>query len=219
MVWPWVLGVIVLLIALLCWTRVGALIALGDETAVDVKVGLFHFQVVPGREKAPKKKKPRKAKPEAEEEGEERPRSKPTLEDIRDGLTTLLPPLKRALRRTRRGIRVNPMCLALTLGGQEDPAATAKLYGEINAGIWAGMPTLERLLDIPDPRIHTEVDFQAERTRVEGTLGVTIRIGTLLAVGFGIAIPALRWFLRFTKRHRKTKQPLPAPEKSGAGAA
>ena len=218
MVWRWVLGIIVLLIALLCWTRVGALVTLGDETTVDVKVGLLHIQLVPGKERAPRRKKPKTEAPESGTAGEKK-RSKPTLEDIRDAVDTLLPPLKRALHRTRRGIRVAPMRLTLTVGGQEDPAAAAKLYGEINAGIWVWMPPLEQFLNIPDPQIHTEVDFQAEKTQVEGTLGVTIRIGTLLAVGAGIAIPALRWFLRFTKRHRETKQPLPAPEKSGAGAA
>lgn len=217
MVWRWILLGLILLIALLCWTRAGALVTLGDTVCVDVKVGLFRFQVVPGRVKAPKKKKPKKEEADTGE-GKKKSIPKPTLEDIRDAVRTLAPPLKRALRRTRRGIRVAPLRLSLTLGGQEDPAAAASLYGEINAGIWSGMPVLERLLDIPDPQLHTEVDFMAERTQVEGTVGVTIRIGTVLAVGFGIAIPALRWFLRFTRRHRKKKS-LPAPEESGAGAA
>lgn len=216
MVWRWILGVLVLLIALLCWTRAGALITLGDALAVDVKVGLFRFRVVPGK---PKKKKPKKEE-QAVGEGAEKKSSvpKPSLEDIRDAARTLLPPLKRALHRTRRGIRIHPLCLALILGGREDPAAAANLYGEINACIWTGMPPLEQLLDIPDPRIHVEVDFEAEQTRVEGTVGVTIRIGTVLAVGFGIAVPALRWFLRFLKRHR-TRKSTPVPEESGAGAA
>lgn len=216
MLWRWILLGLILLIALLCLTRAGVLVTLGDALTVDVKLGLFRFRVVPGK---PKKKKPNKEEKRGEEgAGEKRSVPKPHSEDIRDAVRTLLPPLKRALHRTRRGIRIAPLRLALTLGGREDPAAAAKLYGEINAGIWAGMPPLERVLDIPDPRIHTEVDFQAERTRVEGTVGVTIRIGTVLAVGFGTAIPALRWFLRFLKRQRKRKS-MPAPEESGAGAA
>ena len=139
-----------------------------------------------------------------------------SLEEIWDAVRTLAPPLKRALGRTRRGIRIAPLRLSLALGGQEDPASAAKLYGELNAAVWAGMPVLEQLLDIPDPRIHTEVDFNAEKTRTEGTLGITIRIGTALAVGAGIAVPALRWFLRCMKKHRKKK---PAPERSGVAAA
>lgn len=214
MVWRWILGVLVLLIALLCWTRAGALVTLGDTVTVDVRVGLFRFRAVPGR---PKEKKPKKEKKDAEVGAEKKSSvPRPGLEDIRDASRTLLPPLRRALRRTRRGIRISPLRLALTLGGQEDPAAAAKLYGELNAAIWTGMPPLEQVLDIPDPQLHTEVDFEAERTRAEGTVGITIRIGTLLAVGFGIAVPALRWFLRFLRRHRKSA---PVAEESGAGAA
>lgn len=217
MVWRWVLGILALLGLLLCWTRAGVLVTLGDALRVDVKLGLLRFQVVPGKEK---KKKPPKKKPE-EEDGEasgeagEKSRSKPSLEEIRDAVRTLSPPLKRALGRTRRGIRIQPLRLSLILGGKEDPAAAAKLYGELNAALWAGMPQLERLLDIPDPRIHMEVDFDGEGNRAEGTVGVTIRIGTALAVGFGIGVPALWWLLRYMRGHRK-KKPRPLPEMSGA---
>lgn len=215
MVWRWALGILALLIVLLCRTRAGVLVTLEDAVRVDVRLGLLRFRVVPGREK---KKKPPKKKGAPEEEGgaEKKKRSvpKPSLADIKDAVRTLAPPLKRALARTRRGIRVEPLRLSLILGGKEDPAAAAKLYGELNAAVWGGMPQMERLLDIPDPRIHMEVDFDGEETRTEGTVGVTIRVGTALAVGFGIAVPALRWFLRYMRRHRKEKQ-RPAPAASG----
>lgn len=215
MVWRWVLGILVLLILLLCRTRAGVLVTLGDALRVDVKLGWFRFQVVPGRER---QKKPPKEKDETARDGgeeEKKSRSKPSLEEIQDVVRTLLPPLKRALARTRRGIRVEPLRLSLILGGREDPAAAAKLYGELNAAVWAGMPQLERLLDIPDPRIHIEVDFDTEESRTEGTVGAAIRIGTALAVGFGIGIPALRWLLHYMRRHRKEEKQRPAPAASG----
>ena len=101
------------------------------------------------------------------------------------------------------------------LGGQEDPAAAAQAYGEIQAAVWTGMPLLERLVDVRDVYIHTDVDFMASAAAVEGEAGVTIRIGTLLAMGFGLAFPALGWFLRWRKRckarppkpERKIKKP------------
>lgn len=217
MIWRWILVVLVLLILLLCWTRTGVLVTLRDAVRVDVKLGWLRLQIVPGKKKPTKKKKPKKEEKE-EEKKEKKSFPKPSFADIQDALRTLGPPLKKALGRTRRGIRIDPLRLSLAIGGREDPAAAAKLYGEINAGIWAGMPALEQLLDIPDPRIHTETDFDAEKTQVEGTLGITIRIGTVLAIGFGIAVPALLWFLRYMRKHRK-KKPLPAPEESGARAA
>ena len=215
MVWRWVLGILALLILLLCRTRAGVLVTLGAALRVDVKLGWFRFQVVPGRER--QKKPPKKKDETARDGGEEEKKSpsKPSLEEIRDAVRTLLPPLKRALARTRRGIRVEPLRLSLILGGREDPAAAAKLYGELNAAVWTGMPQLERLLDIPDPRIHIEVDFDAEESRTEGSVGAAIRIGTALAVGFGIGIPALRWLLHYMRRHRKEEKQRPAPAASG----
>lgn len=216
MAWRWILGVLFLLVLLLCRTRAGVLVTLGDAVTVDVKAGLFRFRVFPGKKKPPGRKKS-KGKPDAGGNGEKkRSIPKPSLEDIRDAVRTLAPPLKKALHRTRRGIRIAPLRLSLTVGGRADPAAAAELYGELNAAVWTGMPVLERLLDIPDPRIHSEVNFEAEGTQVKGTVGISIRVGTVLAVGFGIAVPALRWFLRYTRGHRKKG---PAPEESGARAA
>ena len=214
MVWLWILGIIVLLIALLCRTRVGAWAAFGgEELRLDVKFGLLRIHILPAKPKKPKAEKPKKEKkrkkPKKEPE-EERPKPKLsfTLEDGKDALRTMLPPLKRALRRFGRGIRVKPLRLSLVLGGLEDPAASAQLYGEIQAAVWTGMPLLEKLLDVRDVRIRTDVDFMAPNTAVEGEVGVTIRIGTLLAMGFGLAFPALGWFLRWRKRC-KTRPPKP----------
>ena len=71
-------------------------------------------------------------------------------------------------------------------------------------------------MNIPDPRIHVGIDFDEGKTKAEGTAGISIRIGTLLAVALGVGIPALRWFLRFQKE--KKQQTGAAPEtKKGTG--
>ena len=54
------------------------------------------------------------------------------------------------------------------------------------------------------------------KTKLEGEVGVTARIGTLLAVGATIGFPALKWFLGFQKKH---KQPQPAKEPEQAAPA
>lgn len=214
MVWLWILAVILLLTALLCRTRVGVwAVFSGGDLRLDVKFGLLRVHILPAGPKKPKK--PKEEKPPKEEKEKEPKKPKPrlsfTLEDGKDALRTLFPPLKRALRRTRRGIRVKPLRLSLELGGQEDPAAAAQLYGELQAAVWTGMPLLERLLDIRDPYIHTGVDFNAPAAAAEGEIGVTLRIGTLLAAGFGMAFPALGWFLRWRQRCRTRP---PKPEKT-----
>ena len=205
MLW-WILGVLAALLLLLCLTRVGMQVVLKNGSAmVDVKVSLFRIRVYPGKEK----NEPKQGKKPGKGGGEKKALPKFALEDIKDAVKTLWPPLRRALDRTRRGLRIAPLDLSLTLGGLEDPAKTAELYGWLHAGMWNAMPALEKLIHIPDPHLHIGVDFNTEKTSVEGEIGVTARIGTLLLTGLGAGIPALRWFLRYQK---KMKQQKPAPQ-------
>ena len=207
----WILGILAFLLVWLCLTRVGAQVTLsGGSTVVDVKFGLFRFRVFPGKKKPKASKEQDAEKTEKPKKKQEKqPLPKPAFSDIKDAVGTLWPPLKRALDRTRRGIRIHPLTVSLILGGADDPAAAAEQYGYLQAAIWTGMPVLEKVLDIPDPRIHTDIDFDALEPLIEGTVGVTARIGTLLGVGLSVAIPALRWFLRFRK---KAKETTPAPQ-------
>lgn len=222
-----IVTVVVLLMVLLCLTRVGVRAAFGGgEFRLDARVGPLRIHILPAKAKKPKAGGARKGKGPKEPKGPKKPKkpkeagAKPSIawEDVRDALETLLPPLGRALNRTRRGVRVQPLRLSLTLGGQEDPAASAQLYGELQALVWGGMPRLEALVDIREPSIHMDVDFTAPETAAEGEIGITFRIGTLLAVGFGLAVPALKWFLRWRKRC-KTRPPKPEKRKKKAGDA
>ena len=209
----WILGILVLLLVWLCLTRVGAQVTLsGGSAVVDVKFGLFRFRVFPGKKKAQTSKEKTSEKPEKPKEKKEtKPMPNPSLGDIKDAVRTLWPPLKRALDRTRRGIRIHPLTVSLILGGADDPAAAAEQYGYLQAAIWTGMPVLEKVLAIPDPCIHTDIDFDAPEPLIEGTVGVSARIGTLLSVGLSVAIPALRWFLRFRKKAKQKTTPAPQP--------
>lgn len=203
----WILGVLAALLLLLCLTRVGAQIVLKDGSAtVDVRVSVFRIRVYPKKETAETEKKEKKQK----EKESKKAVSKPSLADIKDAAKTLWPPLKKAVGRVRRGIRIDPLDLSLTLGGQEKPDKTAELYGYLHTGMWTVMPVLEAGLDIPDPHLHIGIDFTSAQTAAEGELGLTARIGTLLAAGLTVGIPALRWFLKYRKKMKQqtpTKQP------------
>lgn len=219
MLWLWILAALAVLIVLLCYTRVGVRAALGSGTlTLDARAGLVHIRILPAKEK--RKKTAESAKKSEKTAGEKAkkpkaPLPKPSLADIQDAVHTLAPPLKRALRRTRRGIRIQPLQLCITVGGREDPAAAAELYGYLHAGVWTGMPVLEQLLVIPAPYIHIGMDFDSPDTIAEGELGISARIGTLLAAAIGVGIPALRWFLRYQKKH-KQQTPAQAPEHAAA---
>ena len=189
-------------------TRVGVHAVFGSETLLlDAKIGWFRIHILPAKDSDKEEKKREKKEADHTESTEETKKkagfSKPPMEDIRDAVSTLWPPLKRALDRTRRGLRIHPMNLSVILGGGEDPASAAQLYGELHAGVWSVMPLLEQLLVIPEPHIHIGLDFQADQTVLEGELGVSARIGTLLAVAATVGFPALKWFLRYQKKQKK----------------
>lgn len=219
MLWLWILGVLAALIVLLCQTRVGVHAAFcAGALTLDARIGPLHIRILPARkrnEKAAKAVKEAEKTVEAKPKKSKAPLMKPSLADIKDAVHTLAPPLKRALGRTRRGIRIHPLQLSVTVGGREDPAAAAELYGYLHAGVWTGMPVLEQWLVIPAPYIHIGIDFDAVDAAAEGELGVTARIGTLLAAALGAGIPALRWFLRYQKKH-KQQTPAQAPEHAAA---
>lgn len=204
MLWLWVLGILAALLVLVCLIRVGAQVTLAEGAAVvDARVSLLHIRVFPGKWR-PETEEKQKTKTAGDTE--KRAEKALSFAEIQEAGRTLWPPLKRALARTRRGILVKPMHLAVTLGGMEDPAGAAQIYGWIQAAVWTGMPELERVLDIRDLQFHVDVDFCASETALEGTVGITLRIGTLLAVAFGVGIPALRWFLQNQKRRKKAAQ-------------
>ena len=191
----WITLAVLLALAIFLWRlRLGLYVVFGrGQAAADLTIGPFRVRLVPSKEA---KKEPK----DLAEAAKKIP--KPKLEDLQDAARTLWPAAKKALRRTRRGIRVDPLRLSATLGGAEDPAAAAELYGGLHALVWTGMPALEKLVVIRDPGIHLGIDFDAQETRAEGELGISIRLGTLIAVGTQLAVPAIGWLRRFMKRRR-----------------
>lgn len=213
----WILGILAAIVVALCLVPVGVRVRLtGRDAEVDLRLAWLSIRLYPQPpEKAEKEKKPSKNAKPAEQQpkpAEQKPKPakpRPALHvsraDVLDAIRTLWPPLKRALERTRRGIRVSPMELRITLAGAEDPAEAAVRYGKVQAAVWTGMPVLENLLEIRDPYVGVRIDFNAQETRAEGTIGVSARIGTLLRAALGVGIPALRWLLRFRKRQTAAK--------------
>ena len=240
MTWLWILGIIGFLLFLLCMTRVGAWGKVsGSELTLDIKFGVFRIHILSKKAKKPNpKKEAKKAAREAEaaakkaaqkaekdaaraKRKEEREpfscktaRLKELLADVREAVDAIWPPLKRGLKRIGKGIRIQPLQLSLTIGGQEDPAQAAQLYGYLHAAVWTVMPALEQLLTIPDPYLHVGMDFDSPDTKVEGEAGISIRVGTLIAVGFTVLIPALRWFLKWNKKKKQAQKPV---KKAAAG--
>ena len=204
MLFLWILGILVLLLLLICLLRIRILVEADQAVTLKLRIGPIIRQLYP----TIKKNEP---KPEKQSNGTEKKRTipKPTVSDLRDAYYALKPAVIKALRRTRRSIRIYPLDITVILGGRTDPAETAETYGYASAAVWTLMPALEQLLTIPDPRIHLDMDFEAEKTRLHGSVGVDIRIGALLMIALDAAIPAIRWLFKYMKKpNNATKQPL-----------
>lgn len=204
-----ILGVIAALIVVILCLRVSVTASFGDELHVTAQIGPVKLQVVPPPEKKPKKKKPKKEK--AAETGKQPVKEKKKLNlhlttaDIRAALSAVWRAIQGALRRAGRRIRIDPMCVSIVLG-DENPANTAEWYGWVNAAVWTVMPWLEKTVHMPDPQVHMEMDFNAFETKVSGTVGISYRIGDLLAIGFAAAGPLLRFLIPFLKRQKAMKK-------------
>ena len=208
MIWILIIGIILALLLLLLMTRVGVNLKFDqDVLLLDLKIGLFSIRLLPGSEKKKKETEEKKPDQTAKAEPVQKKQCGLSFRDIKEMLSTLWPPLKKALNRTRRGIRIHPLTVSVIVGAANDPAAGAELYGWIHAGVWTVMPQLEQVLVIPKPSIHVGIDFDEIKTKLEGSLGLSSRVGTLLRAGLTIAIPALKWFLKW-KKQQKTEDVL-----------
>ena len=185
-----ILGILIVLLTLISRLRLGLLAAIaGGEPTLSLRIGPASIHLYPPRKEASP--------------------AVPVSEDLKDAWTVLWPPIRRALARTRRGIRIDPLDLSVTVGGAEDPAEAARTCGMLEMLVWTVMPALEQLLVIPHPHIHVGVDFDVGKTRLDGTAAVTIRLGTLAAVVLGAGIPVLRWFLKLQKRDTQPSKETP----------
>lgn len=200
--WAITLGGLSALFLIICLIRVGVTVELDTVVSLDIHIGPFRIHIDPSQ---PSGKKTEEKKKEFDAKALKRftktfPR--PTLQEIKDAIAYFAPVLRRTLERTRRSVRIHPLQLFVKIGGAEDPAAMAELYGYANAAVWTWMPKLEQLLVIPDPQIHLELDFDGVKTVFQGKIGVSIMIGDLFLIGLGAGIPAVKWFLKFKKTHK-----------------
>lgn len=200
-----IIGILVLIFLLISLIRVGAVIEFGEERILSLAVGPLRLKILPAKEKKEKKKKePRKKKEKTEKPKDTAPKKKKkiTLQKVKELWGILWPALKKTLRRVGRGIRVSPLRLSITVGG-DDPAKVAETYGWLSQAVWGVMPQLEKLMDIRKPYIHTGFDFDAHKTALSGKVGITMRIGTGFAIVFGLIGPGIRALTVLTKNEEK----------------
>lgn len=199
------LGIIILILILLLILPVGADAAyIGNVFSLAVKVGPFKIGILPAKPKDGKEKKPKKEKKTSAEtdasavkkaKKEPKPKQKLTFEDImgivRLGLS--------ALGRFRRSISIDKLMLHLVTAGP-DPYSAVMNHGYFNAAIGAILPLLHRAFKVRDEDIYSEIDFEADKLKIDARLVLTIRIWEILLIAFCAAFGFIKWLLRRRRR-------------------
>lgn len=159
-----------------------------------------------------KKKKPsgKKAKKKPGREKSKGKRAGVNREQIFYALEKLPPILGRALRRTGRSVRFQPLKVYVLVAGG-DPADTALLYGRLEAALHGALPVLERAVRIRDRDVRLFLDFSAREMDVIADVGVSLRPGSLVWIALRAGGSLLKWFLGF----RRLASP---PEEAEEGA-
>ena len=198
-----VIGTILLILLLLVSVRVGVILHFGDQTTLKLRIGLIRVTILPKKQKerrtakadaAPKKSAPPKKK------------NKLTPLEIYDLVTAVFSGLRAMAQRAGKHLRVDPLELSAVIGGS-DPAEIAQRFGAANAAVWSLMPQAEEILHIPDPAIHLDMDYNAPKTAVSGTVGLAFRVGNLIEFTVAAAIPLLRWYKTYRRAHANGQNP------------
>ncbi|MDE7260941.1 MAG: hypothetical protein K2N78_02600 [Oscillospiraceae bacterium] len=178
------------------------------DMSLAVRFGPVKLQLLPRpeKEKPKKKKKPKKEKAEKEKKPK-KPKAKINREQILYALEKLPPILGRALKRTGKSIRIEPLKAYVLVAGY-DPADTAQLYGRLEAALSVGLPLLEQAIRIKDEDVRLYWDFTERQMDCIADVGIALRPWSLVTVGVRALASLIKWYFGF----RKLASPPPAAE-------
>ena len=218
-----ILGVFIALIVGLCLIPVGFDAGFEhDALHVSAKVMGMQLQLFPrakGEEKKPVEEKPKAEKP-PEEKKEEKPTTKKKGLPLGLSIQELLEIVKAVLRglgRFGHKMKVDRFRL-IFVASEPDPYYTAMTYGTVNEVLSMLAPLCKKAFTCKDCEVRTGVDFLGNRMQLEFGLGMSIRIGQILGVVFGIAFAALKVVLK-SKKRQKREAKLNPPDRAQQEAA
>lgn len=178
------------------------------DLSLGVRFGFVKLQLFPRPEKPEKPAKAKKPKKKKEKkEKKKKPKAKINREQIFFALEKLPPILGRALRRTGKSIRIDPLKAWVLVAG-EDPADTAALYGRLEAALAAGLPVLRKAVSIRNEDVRLYLDFAEQKMDAVADVGISLRPWRLVTIGVRALASLIKWYLGF----RKLASPPPAEE-------
>lgn len=194
-----VLGVLALLVAALLALRVGVLVGY-DRGAPWARLCLGPARITlwPRKPKRPKRKKRPKRPQTGQKQKAAKPRPKLTPALVR----AMLGPIRAALARLRRAVRIDTVALRL-IWAEEDPADAAIHYGRLWAVLEGAMALLRANVTVRDDDLALTIDFTRERPElVSLRFGASAALGRLIGIAVLAAVGILRALLSEKRRTR-----------------
>jgi len=190
-----ILGIIVLFLVLLCMLPVGVYVKYETQLLLRLLIGPFSMTLIPRKES---EKSAVEEKQPAKKIEKNRGFQKPNREQICYSIETLPGIVKKALRRTQKGILIKPLLVKVIFAG-EDPADVAQNYGKAQALVSALYPEIKKIVRIRKTAISLSADYEREQMELVAELGIHLRVGTILTITFSAGMSILRWFLGYRK--------------------
>lgn len=190
MVILWILGILLLLIAALCLTRIRFDISAREELSVKLNIYGIKFPLYPQNKK---KVNPRTFKrgypnPKAKKQPKkkEQPKEKTPLGEL---IPTIIELIKLLFSRFFKHLQLDVSKILVTVGGS-DAAQCAITYGIVSQSVAYLLEFLDRNLKIKKKRggeIHVRCDFTAESISYDIFLSASLTVWQLLDIGISLA--------------------------------
>ena len=183
-----VIGVILLVLILLAFLRLGTLAVYNAEGwMIKLVVGPVKIKLIPSK----RRKSSRENEPEKNE------RKKGNLKQFKE----FVRPAVEAGKCLKRGIRIDRLYLHYTAAGAEDPAKAAITFGSGSAAIGMLLPVLENNFDLRKRDIIADVDFTAVEPGIYFEAELTMAVWRIIYIASGF----LSSYLKLKKQKKEEK--------------
>ena len=189
--------IVLVILALILLLPLGARVRYdADGPWAAVTVGPVCLQLLPRREKKPRKPKQKRGK-EKKPAPAAAPKPGGSVRDfwpfVELGFSFL--------GAVRRKLLLRELIFHVSFGGQ-DPAKTAIRYGQAQAVLGAVYPRLAGAFRIRRQDVGVHCDFTESGMRVYARLWIQFRVGDLLWLGIVYGVRALKTYLAFSKKRK-----------------
>ena len=203
----WILvGLVVLILAVVLLVPIGADVGYVDrQFSLSARIDGFAIQLLPKKpadpNKPPREKKPKKEKPPKEPKQEEdaTPKPKRKLNFSKEELLELAQKAIKGLGKFGK-LTVRRFMLHYT-AAWEDPYNAAMIFGYVNAALSTLAPVCAQTFRVTgDVDVWTDVDFTADKMRIDTALSITLRLIQVVHMALAVAFGALGVLIKNRRR-------------------